>query len=201
MYIYEATITKEDDGYIVQFDDISAAYAEGDSLQDALKAAAETLKLVLAEYIDTGMKLPEPVFKLSTDNKFRVAITVEVTREFIELTKCVSVTEAARELGVTKSRVCHMLDSGILQAIPFGNDRMVTISSINARRANPRGAGRPGSTGSHHTSKMLDPEHLQNLADELASLQTCTYDYSLGNIRTLKQALAEELRAEYEAET
>jgi len=89
------------------------------------------------------MILPQPVFKLSTDKVARVAIAVDVSSEFIARTKCVTVTEAAYELGVTRSRVSHMLDAGILQGIPYGNERLVTIASVNARKLTPRGAGRP----------------------------------------------------------
>jgi predicted RNase H-like HicB family nuclease len=143
MYIYEATIRKEDDGFFVEFDDIDAAYASGDTIADAVQAATETLRLVLAEHIDTGLKLPKPNFKLSSNDILRVAIAVDVTPDFIERSKCVSITEAAEELGVTSSRISHMLDAGILQVVPFGNERLVTIASINERKANPKKAGRP----------------------------------------------------------
>jgi len=143
MYVYEATIIKDEKGYFAQFEDIEAAYAPGDTLEMVIEAAADTLQLLLAEYLDTGIQLPQPVFRLSNAETFRVAIAVEVSKEFIERTKCVTVTEAASELGVSKSRISHMLDSGILQALPFGNERLVTLASINARKAAPRNAGRP----------------------------------------------------------
>lgn len=36
-----------------------------------------------------------------------------------------------------------MLDAGILQAVPFGNGRLVTLVSINARLKNPGKVDRP----------------------------------------------------------
>jgi excisionase family DNA binding protein len=72
-----------------------------------------------------------------------MAVSVEVTPEMIERMKCVTATEAARKLGVSKGRVTHMLNAGVLQAVPFGNDRLVTLASINERIENPRKAGRP----------------------------------------------------------
>ena len=47
--------------------------------------------------------------------------------------------------------------------------------------------------------RRLEPGRRQELADELEQLQVCTYDYSLDNTRTFKQALESQLRAEYEA--
>ncbi len=46
-------------------------------------------------------------------------------------------------LGLSTGRISHMLDAGVLQAVPFGNERLVTLASINERKANPRKAGRP----------------------------------------------------------
>ncbi|MCL2529032.1 MAG: type II toxin-antitoxin system HicB family antitoxin [Coriobacteriia bacterium] len=143
MYIYEATITKEDGYYYAEFADIGAAYADGATFEEAVKAAAETLKLVLAEHLDTGLQLPRPTFQLSSDVAMRVAIAVDVTQEFIEQSKCVPASEAARMLGLSKGRISNMINSGVLQAVPYGNDRLVTLASINDRLKNPRGAGRP----------------------------------------------------------
>ena len=143
MFVYEATITKDEEGFFAEFADIGAAYAPGDTLENVIKAAAETLQLVLAEYLDSGIRLPKPVFQLSDKETLRIAIAVDVSQDFIKRTKCVTVTEAAHELGITKSRVSQMLNSGVLQALPFGNERLVTLASINARKINPRNAGRP----------------------------------------------------------
>jgi len=143
MFIYEATITKEDGYYHAEVEDIGAVYADGTSLEEAIKAAAETLKLVLAEYLDTGLQIPKPTFRLSSDDAMRVAIAVEVTQEFIEQSKCVSTSEAASMLGLSKGRITNMINSGVLQAVPYGKDRLVTLASINDRINNPRGAGRP----------------------------------------------------------
>jgi len=143
MFIYEATITKEDGYYHAEFEDIGAAYADGATFEEAIQAAAETLKLVLAEYLDTGLLLPKPKFQLSSVDVTRVAIAVDVTQEFIEQSKCVTASEAANMLGLSKGRITNMINSGVLQAVPYGNDRLVTLASINNRINNPRGAGRP----------------------------------------------------------
>ena len=39
-----------------------------------------------------------------------------------------------------------MLDDGVLQPVPFGNDRLVTIASVERRKREPKRAGRPRKT-------------------------------------------------------
>ena len=48
--------------------------------------------------------------------------------------------------------------------------------------------------------RTLDPKRKRQLSEELFALQVSTYDYSLGNTRTFKEALTEKRRAEYEAQ-
>lgn len=48
--------------------------------------------------------------------------------------------------------------------------------------------------------RTLDPQRLEEIQSELASLQVTTYDYSMGGTRTLKEAIRDERRAEYEAQ-
>ena len=47
--------------------------------------------------------------------------------------------------------------------------------------------------------RVLDSDHKHKLAEELDSLQVCTYDYSKGGTLTFKEALAETRRKEYGA--
>ena len=46
--------------------------------------------------------------------------------------------------------------------------------------------------------RRLDPERLQELVGELTTLQVCSFDYSQGGTRTLKELLSEQRQAEYE---
>jgi len=48
--------------------------------------------------------------------------------------------------------------------------------------------------------RKLDSGRMQQITDELTSLQISTYDYSRGGTRSLKEALTEQRSAEYEAE-
>ena len=142
-YIYEVELEENElGGYSASFPELPDAFTYGENLEETVDRAAEVLQLIIAEYLDEGKPLPKPVFRGSQE-AFRLAISVDVSPELIERVKCMSVTEAAKALGVTKGRVAHMLDAGILRAIPFGNERLVTIASVNMRKTHPGKPGRP----------------------------------------------------------
>jgi predicted RNase H-like HicB family nuclease len=144
-FLYEAELQPNElGGYSVTFPQLSDAFTYGKDLNEAVLRASEVLELVIAEYLDEGISLPEPVFEGHADDVLRIGISVEVTPDLIARTRCVTTSEAATMLNLSRGRVSHMLDAGILQALPFGNERLVTIASINERKANPRKAGRPG---------------------------------------------------------
>lgn len=143
MFIYEATISRDDEGFYACFEAFDANCVDGDTLEEVIESAAVALQLLIAERLETGLNLPKQDFKLSGSNVMRIAVAVEVSNEFLLRSKCLSVSEAARELGVTRGRVTQLLDADILQAVPFGKDRLVTIASVNERKANPGKHGRP----------------------------------------------------------
>ena len=60
-----------------------------------------------------------------------MVLCVEVGDGFIRESLCMTLAEAAEELGVSPGRVDQLLDSGqLVAAYPTGK-RMVTISSVN----------------------------------------------------------------------
>ena len=143
-FTYEAELEKDElGGYYASFPEIEGAFTDGDNLEHTVEMAAEVLELVLGGMIDEGKALPKAVFRGSSGDIIRIAISVEITPEDIERMKCLTVTEAAEYLAVSKGRISQMLDAGILETVSFGNDRLVTIASINERKRNPKRAGRP----------------------------------------------------------
>jgi len=140
MFVYGATITKDDEGYFAQFVDIEAAYADGSTYQEVVKAAAETLQLVVATYLDEGIPLPQATFHQSSS---QTIFAVEVTPRFIEETKCITLSQAAKELSVSQGRITQLISAGKLVDRYFDGVRMVSIESVNDYKASPRKAGRP----------------------------------------------------------
>lgn len=138
-YTYAATITEQDGGWFVSFPDFPGAYSPGATIAEACDGAAESLRLTIAEHIDTGLQLPAPNITAKPEAVF----CVEVSDEFIAESKCMTATEAAQELGVTPGRVTQLLDAGLLEPYQFGGQRLVTIASVNARKQSAPRRGRP----------------------------------------------------------
>ena len=139
MYIYSAKITRENDNsWFLEFPAFEGVFADGKTRKQAIEEGTEALKLTIAEYIDTGLKLPRET-KLVND----VVIAVDVDSDYINKTKCMTVGEASRELGITKGRVSQMLNAGVLDSYVFGDTRLVTIASINRRKKQGAHVGRP----------------------------------------------------------
>jgi len=143
-YVYEAALKKEDSGrYYVCFPELDDAYTSGDDMNDAVKKAGEVLELTIAAYLDEGKRLPIPQFRGNEGDLIRIGISVVINNEMRERMKSVTPSEAAKMLGVSKGRISQMLNAGILQSVPFGNERLVTLASVNLRLNSQRLNGRP----------------------------------------------------------
>lgn len=144
MYVYDGVITHEEDGsYFINFPAFDGCFSDGATKEIAIIEGAKILRLLIADYVDRGEKLPD--YKHETNGDV-ACIAVDVDSSFIQETKCMTVTEAANELNVSKGRVSQMLNSGILQAVNTPNSRLVTIASINKRKSEKHAAGRPKKT-------------------------------------------------------
>ncbi len=139
-YTYQGAISASEDGWYVDFPDFDGGcFADGNTIEEACKNAAETLRLTIATYIDDSKRLPPPTFC----NLPQAVFTVEVSNEYVAVTKCMTPTQAADELGVSVPRIIAMIDQGILEPYQNGGQRLVTIASVNERKANPVRRGRP----------------------------------------------------------
>lgn len=130
-YTYDAVIEHDKDGYAVSFPQFPEAVTFGATREEAAKRAAEVLVLALAERIEDGGEIPAQERTAEV-----LSVNVEVTGEAINRSKCLTIDQAAEELGVTAGRVSQLASAGKLQAVTFGKKRMVTIASVNARKAN-----------------------------------------------------------------
>ena len=141
IYTYGANmeLDEEDGCWYVDFPAFPGELEAGDTVEDVVLGASELLYLLIAERIDEGLPLPDAVL----DPLPNLVVSVDVTDEGILATRCMTVTQAAEELGITPSRVSQLLTSGQLEAYTYGEKRMVTIASVNERKANRPPAHRP----------------------------------------------------------
>lgn len=141
MYTYEADFRYDalNQTWRVEFSDFDGAFADGDTLKEAVNNAGEALKRSIASCLDSGKPLPQPTFS----NPLRHIVCVDVDDEFIARNRCMTVGKAAEELGVTPSRVSQLLSEGRLEAYMYGGTRLVTKASVKARKASKLPAHRP----------------------------------------------------------
>ena len=141
-YSYEAELrySEEEHAWYAEFPGFDgSAYADGDTVEEAVRNAAGVLELTICDYLDGGRALPAPSFHEPP----LTVISVEVDDGAIAASRCMSVLDAAELLGVTPGRVSQLLGKGQLEAYEYRGTRLVTIASVNARRTSAPRTGRP----------------------------------------------------------
>lgn len=138
-YAYGVDMREEDGIWYANYPQFEGAFADGETFEEAAKNAADVLKMVIAEHLDEGLPLPDPML----DGSLFGVVVVDVNDETLARTKCLTIEEAAEELGVSRSRVSQLLTSGLLEEYRLHGKRLVTIASVNARKLEARKAGRP----------------------------------------------------------
>lgn len=82
-YTYGATVERDEDGVLVEFPAFGGGvFAYGDSVADAAPDAATVLRMAIAEYLDSGKRLPDDDLEGA-----EMVFTVEVSEEFIAKTR------------------------------------------------------------------------------------------------------------------
>lgn len=143
-YVYEAAfehvVDESGDYWTVDFPDFGGdCFTDGRTVEQAAANAVDVLVLTVASYVEDGWDLPRPTFHEPP----LAVVCAEVDERAIEMTKCLTIAQAADELGVSRSRVSQLLSAGRLESREFDGRRMVTIDSVNARKASPPAPHRP----------------------------------------------------------
>lgn len=139
-YLYGVDLEQGEQGeWYASFPQFPGAFADGDTMQEAIGNAADVLRMFIAEYLDEGKPLPDSGIRDDT----KAVISVDVSDSFRASSKCMTVSEAADALGVTPGRVSQLLTAGQLEPYMDGGTRLVTIESVNARLSSKPRTGRP----------------------------------------------------------
>lgn len=143
-YIFDAILTPEEDGgYSVAVPALPGCFTCGDDYRDAAFMAADAARTWVASALSHGKTVPDYVKTEAPDGSERLLIFFEADESYIVDGEVVSAAQAARDLGVSPGRVTHMIDAGLLDAYRSGRRTFVTKESIDRRKADRRGAGRP----------------------------------------------------------
>lgn len=138
--VYEFEIVPTEGGYVAIPYDLEGG-TQGDSFQELCLMVADWLKVTIEDHELRGTPLPRATFgNAPRHGGTNMAFGVTAGRETIER---VTVTEAARLLGVTPGRVSQMVASSQLEGWREGRNTYVTLDSVRARLAERPRAGRP----------------------------------------------------------
>lgn len=111
-YTYPAVFHAEDDGFWVEFSDISGCFSQGDTETDALQNASEALEAYIGECLDENKSLPAPsdIQKIKTDkDSFSSFVTCSIRSKEKSVKKTLTIPEwlnkKAEAAGINFSQV------------------------------------------------------------------------------------------------
>lgn len=143
-FTYEFELRRGEQQWIIEAFDLPGCITQGEDVSDACNSAADLLREMAWEALLKGEELPGGAFGHEPScGGVLVVISVEATLSSLPK---VSASEAARILGVGRSRITAMLASGLLDGWRDGRNTWVTLDSVIARKEDPRMAGRPRKT-------------------------------------------------------
>jgi antitoxin HicB len=112
MLAYPVELTPDGKFLMVTFPDIPEANSQGDSVEDALKMAADALETALEFYFDAGRPVPVPSKPKRGQHavELRASVAAKVLLLNEMLRQKVRPIELARRIGTTKQEVNRLTD-------------------------------------------------------------------------------------------
>ena len=138
---YECVIELCDGRWVASFPQVDGLEVWGHTREEAVEAAAEALKGAACRSVNEGGVLPQPMHVAEV-----AVVSVQVTSDDVALSRCMSMADAARILGVGQPRISRLVSKGVLEVIEAGGRRAVTIASVERYASERRGPGRPRGT-------------------------------------------------------
>lgn len=143
-HVYEFEVFA-DEGFLLAFPFDFEGGTQGTDLEDLADSAVDWLKLTVEHCAMHDIALPKPTF--GNEPRYGGRVMLVAVDAGIHTVPRMSAAEAARTLGVSPSRVSHMIRDGLLEAFKDGPRTWVTAYSVEARLRDRRGAGRPRRSG------------------------------------------------------
>ena len=144
IHVYEFEIFEDEGWLLVSPFDLEGS-TSGKTPQEAAEMAVDWLKLTVEHCAMHDIALPKPTF--GNEPRYGGRVMLVAVDAGIHTVPRMSAAEAARTLGVSPSRVSHMIRDGLLEAFKDGPRTWVTAYSVEARLRDRRGAGRPRRSG------------------------------------------------------
>ena len=138
---YEFELYRGEAQWVIEAYDFPACVTQGEDVEEACESAADILREFMHDALIAGTEMPPSTFGHEPrEGGMNVVVSVDTS---LDAVRKVSATEAARMLGVGRSRITAMIASKLLDGWRDGRNTWVTLDSVEARRSDPRPAGRP----------------------------------------------------------
>ncbi len=109
---YPATLTKEDDGFIVTFRDIPEALTQGDTIEEAIEMAEDALLMAMDFYFEDNRIVPPPSAR--QEGEVLISLPVSVATKVLLLNTLleehVSQVELAKRMGIRPQQVTRIVN-------------------------------------------------------------------------------------------
>lgn len=114
MLTYPATLTRDGDGYFVQFTDIPEALTQGETREEALDMAADALRTAMDFYFEDGRRVPMPsrVKRGQVGVELPPSVVAKVLLLNAMLEQGVTAAELARRLHTSPQSVNRLVNLG-----------------------------------------------------------------------------------------
>ena len=134
-FIYEVVIGKDESGYYAYVPDLGGCFGGGDTIEEVVESITNGLETHVESLVAYGMDIPKATFGNAPENDGETVMAVSFYADCDVVDGYVTASEAARRLGVSRSRVSHLIRNGQLDAYRKGRSTYITESSLNSRLA------------------------------------------------------------------
>lgn len=140
-YVYEFEVCEED-GWLmaIPFDDIRG-WGQGKNAEELAESVTDLVRVNAEEHAMAGTDMPRATFG---NRPLRNGTIMLVAADGgLHTIPRMTAAQAARALGVSPSRISHMIKKGQLRSFKYGHNTWVSKYSVDTALANRRHAGRP----------------------------------------------------------
>lgn len=111
--IYPATISEDDDGFVVSFRDLDNVFTEGDTYEEAIFNAQEVIDILLLDMVEDNIEIPQPTACRKDEVPVTVSpeVAVPILLHKLREQKHYSLADVARSIGV-KYQTYQQIEAG-----------------------------------------------------------------------------------------
>ena len=141
MYIYDALLRNRDQTFLIEIPDFDISVELECNRREAIEHAAHALRTAIQGRLASGRELTRAENALP--DKRSIEVITLALEETMPVEGVVTTEQAMQMLGVSQSRIAHLIRDERLKAVTQGRRKLITSASLEAYLATPRKPGRP----------------------------------------------------------